>query len=85
MCPVLDTLIDVVGGRTDLAVLHNEVYENPKDVRNLQDATLAPVPKAYELSFEPVLFVTNAAGVVVARGDITVDHAEMARMLELAK
>jgi hypothetical protein len=83
--PVLDTLVDVIGGRTDLAVLHNEVYKNPKAVRDLQDAALAPVPAAYELSFEPVLFVTDAAGTVVARGDITVDRAEMASMLELAR
>ncbi len=83
--PVLDLLIEAVGTRTDLAVLHNEVYKDPKAVRDLSDAALAPVPQAYDLRFEPVLFVTDATGKVVARGDVTVDRAEMAQMLALAR
>ena len=83
--PVLDMLVEAVGSRTDIAVLHNEVYKNPKDVRDLNDAALAQVPQAYDLRFEPVLFVTNAAGTVVARADITVDRTEMAELLALAR
>ena len=83
--PILDTLVDQAGGRTDITVIHSEVYKNPKDVRDLQDATLAPAPEAYDLRFEPALFVTDAAGTIVARGDITVDRGEMKEMLALAR
>ena len=55
--PILDMLVEEAGGRTDLTVIHSEVYKNPKDVRDLQDATLAPAPEAYDLRFEPIMFV----------------------------
>ena len=83
--PILDTLVDLTAGRTDITVLHSEVYKDPKAVRDLNDATLAPVPEAYDLRFEPVLFVTDAAGKVVARGDVIVDRGEMTEMLALAR
>lgn len=83
--PMLDMLVELIGARTDVAVLHNEVYKNPKDVRDLQDAGLAPVPDAYKLRFDPVLFVTNAAGLIVSRADIMVDRSEMTELLALAR
>ncbi len=82
--PILDNLIEVAGGRDDLVVIHSEVYKNPKSVTDLAEATLAPLPEAYDMTFEPCLFVTNAAGELVARGDIVVDRVEMAEMLALA-
>jgi len=82
--PIVDTLVEQASGRTDITVIHSEVYKNPKEVRDLQKATLAPVPDAYDLRFEPALFVTDAAGTVVARADITVDRTEMTELLALA-
>ncbi len=82
--PILDILIDVAGGRDDLVVIHSEVYKNPKSVTDLNEATLAPLPTAYDMTFEPCLFVANSAGELVVRGDIVVDRVEMQEMLALA-
>lgn len=82
--PILDLLVEQVGGRDDLIVIHSEVYKNPKTVPDLADATLAPLPIAYDMLWEPSLFVTNAANLLVARGDIVVDRVEMNQMLALA-
>ncbi len=69
----------------DVIVIHSEVYANPKTVDDLNDATLAPLPSAFNMTFEPSLFVTDASNKLVARADIAVDRAEMARMLALAR
>ena len=82
--PILDILIEVAGGRDDLVVIHSEVYKNPKSVTDLAEATLAPLPEAYDMTFEPCLFVTNSANELVVRGDIVVDRGEMQEMLALA-
>ncbi len=82
--PILDLLVEQVGGRDDLIVIHSEVYKNPKAVPDLADATLAPLPLAYDMLWEPSLFVTDAANTLVARGDIVVDRVEMDQMLALA-
>jgi hypothetical protein len=82
--PILDLLIESAEGLEDVIVIHSEVYKNPKAVRDLADAALAPLPDLYSMPFEPALFVTDASHTVVARGDIVVDRAEMAEMLALA-
>ncbi|UDY34403.1 hypothetical protein [Dermatobacter hominis] len=82
--PVLDLLMAQTEGRTDLEVLHQEVYKDPKGQRDLNDAELAPVPEAYQLRFEPVLYVTDRAGTIVARADVTVDRGELTELLALA-
>lgn len=82
--PILDLLIEEAGRRDDIVVIHSEVYKDPKLVRDLQDATLAPLPTEFNMPFEPCLFVTNASHTLVARGDVVVDRVEMAQMLELA-
>lgn len=82
--PVLDLVMEQTEGRSDLTVLHSEVYKNPKGQRDLNDAALAPIPEAYELLFEPVLYITDAAGTIVARADITVDRSELTELLTLA-
>jgi hypothetical protein len=84
--PILDILIEEAAALPEnVIVIHSEVYKNPKSVRDLNDAQLAPLPATYEMGFEPSLFVTDAAGVLVARGDIAVDRTEMAQMLALAR
>ena len=82
--PVLDLVMEQTEGRTDLNVLHEEVYKNPKGQRDLNDAQLAPVPEAYNLRFEPVLYVTDRNGLIVARADVTVDRSELTELLALA-
>jgi hypothetical protein len=79
--PVLDNLMAVTEGRTDLTVLHNEVYRDPKKVTDLADAQGSPVTAAYNLTFEPVLYVTDASGIIKARADVVVDRSEMAELL----
>ena len=82
--PILDNLIEVAAGLDGLVVIHSEVYKNPKSVTDLAEAALAPLPAVYNMTFEPCLFVTNAAGELVVRGDIVVDRGEMQEMLALA-
>ncbi len=82
--PILDLLIDEAGARDDLTVIHAEVYQDPKGVKDLAMATLAPLPLTYQMGWEPSLFVTDASNLIVARGDIVVDRTEMAEMLALA-
>ena len=82
--PILDLLVEQAGGRDDLIVIHAEVYKNPKGVQDLAQAALAPLPSEYQMFWEPSLFVTDASGILVARGDIVVDRSEMAEMLALA-
>lgn len=82
--PILDLLIEVGGGLEGLTIIHAEVYRDPRGVSDLAEATLAPLPQDYNMTFEPSLFVTNAQDTIVARGDIVVDRTEMVRLLELA-
>ncbi len=82
--PVLDLVVEQAAGREDLRVIHSEVYRDPKAHRDLSTATLAPVPAAYHLDFEPVLFITDRTGTVVARADVTVDRSELRELLTLA-
>jgi len=84
--PILDLLVEQAAALPEnVIVIHSEVYQNPKMVRELSEAALAPLPLAYKLGFEPSLFVTNSANVIQVRGDIAVDRGEMAEMLALAK
>ncbi len=84
--PILDLLVEAAAALPpEVVVIHSEVYKNPKAVRDLNDAALAPLPATYQMGFEPSLFVTDAAGVLVARGDIAVDRTDMAQMLALAR
>jgi hypothetical protein len=79
--PVLDNLMGITEGRTDLTVLHCEVYRDPKKVADLADAQGSPVTASYDLTFEPVLYVTDAAGIITARADVIVDRSEMAELI----
>ena len=81
--PILDLLVDEAGGLDGPVVIHSEVYQDPKRVETLNRATPAPLPLTYEMTWEPSLFVADAEGALVARGDIVVDRTEMAEMLGL--
>jgi len=80
--PTLGNLIDLADGRDDLIVIHSEVYLSAKQAEDdLATAPLAPVPADYGLNIEPVLYVTDDAGVITARADAVVDRSEMAELI----
>lgn len=84
--PILENLMAEAGSLADdVIVIHSEVYEDAAVVDDLNDATLAPLPLAYNMAFEPALFVTDSKGILVGRGDIAVDRAEMRELLALAR
>lgn len=71
--PILDLLIELRDEEfTDqVAFVHSEVYTDD----TLQE--VAPAVVAYNMDFEPVLFVTDAAGTLVERLDAVFDKSEM--------
>lgn len=82
--PVVDLLIDAVGDREGLAVIHGEVYVDPAVFATGQLPSTTPVVDAYSLPFEPQLLVADADGTVVARLDTVWDRAELAAAVEIS-
>jgi hypothetical protein len=76
--PVLDLLLDQRASRPDLAMVHAEVYTDDTI------EVVAPAVTAYSLNFEPVLFVADATGTLVARLDSIWDESELNTALDLA-
>lgn len=81
--PVVDLLMDAVGSRDDLAVVHGEVYIDPSEFETGVFPATTPVVDVYSLPFEPQLVVADATGTIVARLDTTWDRAELAAALSL--
>lgn len=79
--PVLDVLLSQEGEFPDVAMVHAEVYKNPEASDNLADADLAPVVDAYQLSYEPVLFLANSDGTIATRLDTIYDETEVREAL----
>jgi hypothetical protein len=80
--PVVDLLIDAVGDRDDLAVIHGEVYVDPSVFTTGQLPSTTPVVETYALPFEPQLLVADASGTVIARLDTVWDRTELAAALD---
>jgi hypothetical protein len=76
--PVLDLLLDEQDSRPDMSMVHAEVYTDDTI------EVVAPAVTAYSLNFEPVLFVADASGTLVARLDSIWDAAELTAALDLA-
>ena len=77
--PILDLLLGVrddIGGK--VAFVHSEVYTDDTA------KTVAPAVDAYHLSFEPVLFVTDAKGTLVQRLDVMMDTDEIRAAIDKA-
>jgi hypothetical protein len=74
--PVLDVMIDIAADYPDLQFIHAEVYTDSTAT------TAAPAVDAAGLSFEPVIFLTNASGTVVERLDVIVDESELREHLD---
>lgn len=77
--PALEALIEVSKSMGDSAVfVHADVYTD-------KTATVsAPAVRAYNLSFEPVLYITDAKGILVDRLDAVFDVKEMRAVLAAA-
>lgn len=77
--PALDALIEVSQSMGDKAVfVHADVYKD----KTATEA--APAVQAYHLSYEPILYITDAKGVLVKRLDAVFDVKEMRAVLSAA-
>jgi len=77
--PSLDVLIDVAKNYTDRAVfVHAEVYADQAGTKR------APAFEAAGIDYEPVLWITNASGIVQRRVDVVWDHDELTALMQAA-
>lgn len=74
--PVLDVLLDLAPDHPDVTFVHAEVYADPRDVSDITQAQLAPATEAYQLGWEPCLFLADSSGTLVSRLDTIYDRAE---------
>jgi hypothetical protein len=73
--PGLEFLIDAAQTYTDVAFVHAEVYSDPAGT------AVAPAVNAIGLDYEPVIWITDAAGVVTQRIDIVWDADDLNELL----
>jgi hypothetical protein len=79
--PVLDLLVAAAPDHADLALVHLEVYPNGEPTAE----SLSPVvTETLRLTYEPVLFVADAGGLVTARLDNIYDGPELTETLRSA-
>lgn len=74
--PVLELLVEAAPEHPGVRFVHSEVYKAPQD----GDPTaggLVSVLEAYGLTFEPVLFLSDASGTCVERLDNIYDRVEL--------
>ena len=70
--PILDLLLELREELGDkVAFVHSEIYTDD----TLKE--VAPAVLAYNLDFEPLLFVTDASGILIERLDAVFDKSEM--------
>lgn len=74
--PMLDVMVSVRDQYPSVVFVHAEVYADDSAT------TVAPAVKALELTFEPVLFLIDASGVVVDRLDVIFDATELTEALD---
>lgn len=82
--PVLEIMIEELGDRDDLNVVHAEVYANPDEVVSYTSADPAPIVTAYELAFEPIIFGARADGTIADRLDLIWDRDELGELVDAA-
>ena len=76
MCgPSLEHLIEATATRTTSTVVHAEVFADPRNPAG-QFPELSPIIKAWELDFEPSLFVADADGTIVQALHFAFDRDE---------
>lgn len=80
--PVLDLFVAAQPETPDVTFVHVEVYESAEEVEaEGTQATLAPAVVAWELPYEPCLFLVAADGTVAERLDVIYDTDELAEAL----
>lgn len=78
--PVLDVLLEELGGFPDVEFIHVEVFENPREVGgDYNDPNIRPAAtlEALNLEFEPSLYLVNERGVIIDRIDNVFDADEL--------
>lgn len=82
--PSVEYLIESAAGRSDINVIHAEVYENyVNDLETGAIPTVAPIIDAMGLEFEPSLFVADGTGIVVGARHFAFDRDETQEMIDL--
>lgn len=80
--PVLDLFVAAQPDAPDVTFVHVEVYQSAAEVEEQgMNATLAPAVSAWELPYEPCLFLVAADGTVAERLDVIYDADELAEAL----
>jgi hypothetical protein len=80
--PVLDLFVEAQATTPDVTFIHVEVYESAEEVEaEGPEATLAPAVAAWELPYEPCLFLVAADGTLAERLDVIYDSDELAEAL----
>lgn len=83
--PTLELLIASAEEFSDVEIIHAEVYTDPTKLGELPPPELlSETVQTYAMPFEPALIVANAAGIVTARLDVTMDAAEIRSALASA-
>ncbi len=82
--PVLDLLIDAQDAYPDVTFIHSEVFTDATVGGDIAEWTPAPPLDAYGLTFEPSLFVGDAAGMCTDRLDLAYDATELNESLAKA-
>ncbi|HEX7135846.1 MAG TPA: hypothetical protein VF228_24925 [Iamia sp.] len=80
--PVLDLFVAAQPDAPGVTFVHVEVYESADEVEaEGPQATLAPAVAAWQLPYEPCLFLVAADGTVAERLDVIYDADELAEAL----
>lgn len=83
--PTLEIMIAEAADVPEITYVHAEVYTDPQKLNELPPSDLiAPVVSTYGMSFEPAMIVANAAGLVTARVDVTMDAIDIRAALKSA-
>ena len=75
--PVLDVLLAAAPQFPQIKMLHAEVYPSNADAQFADAEHRTPVMKAYDVFFEPVLFLAKAGGTIMKRMDTIFDAVEL--------
>jgi hypothetical protein len=82
--PSVEFLIEAANGRDDMNFVHAEVYADPRNPDQGSFPKLAPLLEAWELQFEPSIFVADATGTIVAARHFAFDLDEVAEVVSRA-
>ena len=75
--PMLDMFVEAAGSNDGAAFVHAEVYKDADAVDSIVNAEPSSAMKQLNLTYEPVLFVTDATGSITSRLDTVWDESEL--------